>query len=56
MAYEVTIPKNEYNKLVRESEKLAIIRDIVEENSYFSSDTIKKVLGKKEEGENNESV
>ena len=53
----VHIPKDEYEELVRESEKLSIIKAMLEANNYIPSSDFKAIVGIKEkDGDSNESV
>lgn len=53
----VTVPKPEYESLVRESERLDILKSFIKKGKYITTDDIKAILGDEErEGEQNESV
>ena len=52
----VSVPKPEYEELVRDSERLDIISAILEENKYISTSDLRCILGRtkiSEGGENN---
>lgn len=53
------IPKCEYEKLIRESEQLTIVKKLLEKNDYVSSGDLRTILDikekeKKEDGNKNE--
>ena len=53
----VTVPKPEYEELVRDSERLDIIEAMLKKNGYVSSGDVKIILGIEEsEEKKNESV
>lgn len=54
----VTVPKPEYEKLVRDSERLDIIEAMLKKNGYVSSGDVKIILGieESEEKKNAEAV
>lgn len=41
----VTVPKAEYEELVRESERNDIIRSLVEHDKFITTDNLKTILG-----------
>lgn len=41
----VTVPKTEYENLVRESEKLYIIESYIKNSKYTTFDDVKAILG-----------
>lgn len=43
--YDVLVPRKEYEKLLRESEQLAIIKRYIEVSTYPSVDDIRITLG-----------
>lgn len=45
----INIPKEEYNQLIRESERLAMIKKIVEKDDYISTKELKVFLGIEEQ-------
>jgi len=47
----IEIPKEEYNQLIRESEKLAIIERMLAKEQYVSASDMRMILGIEEEGE-----
>lgn len=48
----VTVPKTEYEMLVRESERLDILKNFIKKGKYITTDDIKAILGDEErEGE-----
>lgn len=47
----IEIPKEEYNQLIRESEKLAIIKRMLAKEQYVSASDMRMILGIEEEGE-----
>lgn len=40
----VMITAEEYNELVRESERIAVLRELLEKDSYTSTSTLKIIL------------
>lgn len=53
----VTVPKPEYEELVRDSETLDIIKTLMKKNDYVSTGDLKIILGIEEsEGKKSESV
>lgn len=51
----VTVPKTEYEFLVRESERLAILENYVKNGKYTTFDDVKAILGISEkEGDQND--
>lgn len=56
----VTMPKSEYEELVRDSERLGVVKAMLEKDKYVAASTIRCVLGiekeKEKEGDSNESV
>lgn len=52
---QVTISKCEYERLVRESERMNLIRRNLNENKYFSMGDLKLIVGEmKNEGKEND--
>lgn len=49
----VEVPKIEYETLIRESEQIAMIRNMLQKNRYVSTDDLKAILNisEKKEGE-----
>lgn len=45
----IEIPKEEYNQLIRESEKLAIIERMLAKEQYVSASDMRMILGIEEE-------
>ena len=45
----IEIPKEEYNQLIRESEKLAIIKRMLAKEQYVSASDMRMILGIEEE-------
>ena len=45
----VTLPKPEYEKLVRESEKIAILREMLDKSSSVLTADIRAIVGEKKE-------
>lgn len=53
----VSVPKSEYEALVRDSEKLDIIKTLMQKSNYVSTGDLKIILGIEEsEEKKNESV
>ena len=52
---KVTVSKTEYEHLVRESEKMAILKNYVTNGKYTTFDDVKSILGVSErEGDQND--
>ena len=47
----IEIPKEEYNQLIRDSEKLAIVERMLVKERYISASDMRVILGIEEEGE-----
>lgn len=43
--YDVLVPRKEYEKFLRESEQLAIIKRYIEEREFPSAEDIRLILG-----------
>ena len=53
----VTVPKTEYEILVRESERLDVLKNFIKNGKYTTIDEVKSILGVEEkEGDQDESV
>ena len=52
---KVSIPATEYEALVRDSERMSILKDFIKDGKYTTIDDIKSILGISEkEGEQND--
>lgn len=51
----VMITAEEYNELVRESERIAILRELFEKDSYTATSTVKIILNIEKEGESKDA-
>ena len=52
----VEVPRAEYEKLVRESERNNIIRNMVQKKEYFSTEDLKTILEVEETPKENQTV